>query len=198
MVWIPICFVAVIVYTIRAFYEAAQEGKRVNKESAFKSSCSLFYNAVELSPKQRNEIDNRLFRNRAEEGRVIYEFMGDGDDEWKLFSGIPSPAYMALSAEKYGKLYDSSRIIYMRRLPGKKGRWPDPEKDSAMMEKFLLRVEEELNKHGVHTEIVANYTSEHNYSSVREHVKTCGYGNHRPNVEYRWSNTTYQWEEFNH
>lgn len=198
MVWIPICFVAVVIYTIRAFYEAAQEGKRENKESAFRNSYSSFCNRVKLSQKQRDEIDNRLFRNREEEARVIYEFMGDGDPDWKLFYGSPWPAYMALSAEKYGKLYDSSSIRYMLRLPGKKGRWPNPEKDWVMTEKFLLRVEDELNKHGVHTTIVANYLSDYKYSSVREHVRTCGYGNHRPNIEYRWSNMTYQWAEFDH
>ena len=61
-----------------------------------------------------------------------------------------------------------------------------------MTEKFLLRIEEELKKHGVEARLVANYgNSLHNfvYYPVRDYVEKYGYGREghiNLSTEFRW------------
>ena len=121
-------------------------------------------------------------------GKYIGEFVGEPERNWEYF--VRSNIVRMIALAKQGKLLD----IYGESMP-----WHDnnpagyrPNELYGMMERLMLRVEDELRSHGVDTRCVATYDGGYTFFyPVREWVKRYGYGN----ADHMNFTTKFSWEQ---
>lgn len=125
--------------------------------------------------------------NRKARSEYIGEFVGEPERNWEYF--VQPNIVRMIALAKQGKLLD----IYGESMP-----WHDnnpagyrPNELYGMMERLMLRVEDELRSHGVDTRCVATYGGNTSFYPVREWVKRYGYGN----ADYMNFTTKFSWEQ---
>lgn len=194
MAAIPIFVVLFCIWCVKYISKSVRTGLWKIEESAWEAHKSEFQAQTSLSREQRWEIEKSLENNYSEGRRIIKAFMGDNSDDWNIFAyGTMQPAHMVLAA-KLGKLWCNYMGVSS---PLSKGMDP-PWKALEMMERFMLKIEDELHRHGVHTVLVANYEDAYRYVSVREYVQKNGFGHCNFSTSFNWSNNLLQWKDFDY
>ena len=185
MFWIPLFVVASIIFIIRNANNANIKNRLDKKLISHESHYRVFANITRLTSEEKWEIEQKTkrFDDRI---KVVHEFMNDQDKLWDAFTGCSHAAQIVLAA-KMGKLYTDP--FYDQTIPFTiRPKVCSIRTAYEMTEKFLLKIESELNNHGVVTTLVANYDGK-NYESVRSHVRRFGYIENPGRVSFRWSNS---------
>ena len=208
MFWIPLCFIAFAIYFARTVFGAVQYRRHLDDEERHKASKEEFRRLAELSSRENSELSQKA-SDKSYNGKIVSEFMNDGNPDWGKFT-LPSfhskyatPVHMAMFAEhgKVPSLTSTLGMYTMHMHPGDHADDPEQQRiDTELTEKLLLKVESILRANGVRTTLVANYQEKSRYVSVRDYVSLNGYGVGGVGaswiVDYRWSNFTHQWKDF--
>lgn len=179
--WIAVIVVVGIIYAIRRAKYDAKEYARRAEQDAISSSMTSFYKKTTPNYDVRQEIDMRVHQNKYDGRRekIVKDFMNDDDPVWDKFTlAIFDPAACIIAA-RHGKVYSCRIDTPSDELVGPRS--------LELTERFVLKIEEELQKNGVRTFIIGNYPGGENYVPVREYVKEHGFGSKKE----RWLKYTF-------
>lgn len=198
MFWIPVMFIAACVLLVRYLVHSGQEAVAKSKHDAWKRSYESFCSSVEPDRELKYRVDRECESSEVR-AKIVQEFMGDNNNDWRLFSMHKPEAARMVVLAKLGKLESP---VFGFRIPSyfesasksSKFNIEPPWRNFEMTEKFLLKIEEELSKHGVEAKLVANYgnstSGNYVYYPVREYVWKYGYGRE----DYINFSTEFHWE----
>lgn len=189
MFWVPVMFVAACLLFVRYSFHSFSEAARVAKENKWKKQYETFAESVkpsrELQYKVHKDLDNANARICA-----IQELVGNTSEDWASFAIQSQEAAQIAAFAKLGKIESpisgfTAMSVHL----------DPPWKAVELTERFMLLVEEELQRNGVETQIVANYGNSHygNYTfyPVREYVKKYGFAR----KGYADCTTRFEWKQ---
>ena len=198
MFWIPICFIVLVFCLIRGVIDYVQTESMKSKADQHEAKIKAFEKQVE-DENLEWEMEGKLEKDYVLRASIVRDFMGGGE-EWSQFYLTTNAALRVLMAQ-HGKLPRlDARFGYSGGGAGNY-RLSTPKRIHEMREEFLLALEDELNKNGVHTVLVAQFDRKNGwptgeYESVRDHVKHFGYGTGNFLTKYMWAQCVEGGERF--
>ena len=181
--WIAVFIVALILYTIKTIVQSNRLHKADAESKSFLICKQNFLEQTSIDHDLRNEIEERIGnKNYNARINIVKGFMGDDDPVWDKFAlAVFNPAACVLAA-KHGKVFGFCCGID---APGQSLVGP---RSVELTERFVLKLEEELQKHGVQTFIVGSYHGKNNNVPVRKYVAEHGFGSTHRRMVFDWAN----------
>ena len=193
MFWIPICAIMLAVWLVKKALDGVNAIGANKRAAAYATVRQDFESRTRLSREAEYEITKRLDHNFDEQYRVVREFMGSDIEERDVRAftlSVLRPAYRILAMQR-GCRWPVWELDVD--LPSQCSDMDPPWKIYELAERLFLKLEDEMNKHGVQTKIMADYLENH-FEPVRDHVARCGYGKLNGRVKLKWIQYTSQWE----
>lgn len=192
MFWIPVMFIAACVLFARYGIHSISEASLAAEENKWKKQYETFVESVKPNRELYNKVCKELESANA---RIcaIQEFVGIASEDWVSFAiQSPNAARMAAFA-KLGKIENPTSGFTALPL-----HIDPPWKAIELTERFMLLVEQELQRNGVETQLVANYGNSPNgnytYYPVREYVRKYGFAREG----YADCTTRFEWKQCVH
>ncbi len=195
--WVVIAVVVIVWWYFATMGHYIKEIKAQSRHSRFVESRRAFTERVKPDSDLLYKTTERFRWLKGEKEKVVVEFMeGSGihQNDWEAFArSFNENAAKTVVLAQQGKI-DIPVSCYLAPIYANIQPWL---KIYAMTEMFLLRIEDELRKHGVNTRIVANYGKdvlESKYMPVRDHVSKYGHAKEEhvhSGLEFVWEQCAY-------